>query len=43
MLGAFRDQARTRMEFLELIKHRSPGVGQAIQTMTPAGVSCIDE
>src|SRR6266478_3830075 len=24
MLGAFRDQARTRMEFLELIKHRGP-------------------
>jgi GTP cyclohydrolase IA len=23
MLGAFRDQARTRMEFLELVKHRS--------------------
>jgi GTP cyclohydrolase IA len=43
MLGAFRDQARTRMEFLELIKHRSPGVGQAIQAMTPAGVSCMDE
>jgi GTP cyclohydrolase I len=43
MLGAFRDQARTRMEFLELIKHRSPGVGQAIEAMTPAGVSCMDE
>src|SRR5688500_5366996 len=43
MLGASRDQARTRMEFLELIKHRSPGVGQAIQAMTPAGVSCMDE
>ena len=25
MLGAFRDQARTRMEFLELV--RAPGVG----------------
>jgi hypothetical protein len=23
MLGVFRDDARTRMEFLELIKHRS--------------------
>ena len=43
MLGAFRDQARTRMEFLELIKHRSPGIGQAIHAMTPAGASCIDE
>jgi len=29
MLGVFRDDARTRMEFLELIKHRSrpPGLG----------------
>ncbi|MEO8682349.1 MAG: GTP cyclohydrolase I FolE [Vicinamibacterales bacterium] len=26
MLGAFRDQARTRMEFLELLKLRSPGL-----------------
>ena len=30
MLGAFRDHARTRMEFLELLKQRSPGVGHAI-------------
>ena len=30
MLGAFRDHARTRMEFLELLKHKSPGVGLAI-------------
>ena len=31
MLGAFRDDARTRMEFLELIKLRSavPGVASA--------------
>ena len=43
MLGAFRDHARTRMEFLELIKHRSPGVGLAINAMTPAGASCLDE
>jgi GTP cyclohydrolase I len=28
MLGAFRDNARTRMEFLELLKLRSPGGGQ---------------
>ena len=27
MLGAFRDNARTRMEFLELLKLRSPGLG----------------
>jgi GTP cyclohydrolase I len=26
MLGSFRDNARTRMEFLELIRHRSDGV-----------------
>ena len=43
MLGAFRDHARTRMEFLELLKHRSPGVGLAINATTPAGVSCLDE
>ena len=43
MLGAFRDHARTRMEFLELLKHKSPGVGLAINASTPAGVSCIDE
>ena len=43
MLGAFRDQARTRMEFLELLKHRSPGVGLAINAMTPAGMTCLDE
>ena len=24
MLGVFRDDARTRMEFLELIKHEAP-------------------
>src|SRR5918999_2983467 len=30
MLGAFRDHARTRMEFLELLKHRSPVAGAAI-------------
>ena len=31
MLGGFRTDARTRMEFLELIKHRStvPGIGDA--------------
>jgi GTP cyclohydrolase IA len=43
MLGAFRESARTRMEFLELLKHRSPGIGGAINVMTPAGVSCLDE
>ena len=42
MLGSFRDNARTRMEFLELLKHRAPGVGEAISSTTPAGVSCLD-
>ena len=39
MHGAFRDSARTRMEFLELIKLRSalPGVRE------PAGYACVGE
>src|ERR687895_2925383 len=34
MLGIFRDNARTRSEFLELIKHRSqiPGVSESVGT-----------
>jgi GTP cyclohydrolase I len=43
MLGVFRDHARTRMEFLELLKHRSPNIGLAISATTPAGVTCLDE
>jgi GTP cyclohydrolase I len=43
MLGAFRDHARTRMEFLELLQHKSPGIAGAIGTMTPAGATCLDE
>jgi GTP cyclohydrolase IA len=43
MLGVFRDHARTRMEFLELLKHRSPSIGLAISATTPAGVTCLDE
>jgi GTP cyclohydrolase I len=43
MLGAFRDHARTRMEFLELLKHRSPAIGASIAATTPAGVSCLDD
>jgi GTP cyclohydrolase I len=43
MLGAFRDNARTRMEFLELLKHRGPGAALGIPVNTPAGVSCLDE
>jgi GTP cyclohydrolase I len=40
MLGAFHDNARTRMEFLELIKLRSavPGLRDA-----PVGIACIDD
>jgi hypothetical protein len=39
MQGAFRNNARTRMEFLELIKLRSavPGMRE------PAGYACITE
>ena len=43
MLGAFRDQARTRMEFLELLKQRNPSIGDSITSRTPAGASCLDE
>jgi len=41
MLGAFRDNARTRMEFLELIKLRSaiPGLSER----APAGMACVGE
>jgi GTP cyclohydrolase I len=41
MLGAFRDNTRTRMEFLELLRPRSAAFG--ITASTPAGVSCLDE
>jgi len=40
MLGAFRDSARTRMEFLELIKLRSVLPGSR---GTPASTACLDE
>src|SRR5204863_10106937 len=40
MVGAFRDSARTRMEFLELIKLRS---GPAIAAGASAGLDCIGE
>jgi GTP cyclohydrolase I len=39
MLGAFRDNARTRMEFLELIKHRS-SVPSGLESL-PSGLSCV--
>ncbi len=41
MLGAFRDNARTRMEFLELIKRRSQVPGSL--EMTPTGAACVTE
>jgi GTP cyclohydrolase I len=43
MLGAFRDHARTRMEFLELLKLHGGGGGLGIPVATPAGVSCLDD
>jgi len=39
MLGAFRDNARTRMEFLELIKHRS-SVPTGLESL-PSNLSCV--
>jgi GTP cyclohydrolase I len=39
MLGAFRDNARTRMEFLELIKHRST-VATGLESL-PSTLSCV--
>ena len=40
MLGNFRDNARTRMEFLELIKHRSD---LASGVPAAAGLTCIGD
>ena len=42
MLGAFRDNARTRMEFLELLKLRQPAMSQGALPL-PAGVSHLDD
>ena len=39
MLGAFRNSARTRMEFLELIRHR--GAVPAAIDLTAAGTGCL--
>ena len=39
MLGGFRDNARTRMEFLELIRHR----GTASSWTSGAALTCINE
>ena len=41
MLGAFRENARTRMEFLDLIKRRSQVAGSL--EFAPPGLSCVTE
>jgi GTP cyclohydrolase IA len=41
MLGAFRENARTRMEFLDLIKRRSQVPGWV--DLSPASLSCVTE
>ena len=41
MLGAFRENARTRMEFLDLIKRRSQGTSSL--EFAPPGLSCVTE
>ena len=40
MLGSFRDNARTRMEFLELIKHRSD---VPLGVPADAGLTCVND
>jgi GTP cyclohydrolase I len=42
MLGLFRDSARTRMEFLELIKHRASYIPASGLTEA-ASLACVDE
>jgi GTP cyclohydrolase IA len=41
MLGAFRDNSRTRMEFLELIKHK--GETPAAMSSVGAGLTCVSD
>jgi GTP cyclohydrolase I len=41
MLGAFRSNARTRMEFLELIKLRS--ASPVLSERSSAGLACVDD
>lgn len=41
MLGAFRDNSRTRMEFLELVRHRSDPV--TAPTAIGAGLTCVND
>lgn len=42
MLGVFRDDARTRMEFLELIRHRST-VSAAPSALAANGFACVGD
>jgi GTP cyclohydrolase I len=41
MLGAFRDNSRTRMEFLELIKHK--GETPVAMPSVAAGLTCVSD
>ena len=41
MLGAFRDNSRTRMEFLELIRHRNDSVTSPASM--GAGLTCVND
>jgi GTP cyclohydrolase I len=43
MIGAFRENARTRMEFLELLKHRGTTAPMALNAATPVGASYLDD
>ena len=42
MLGAFRDNSRTRMEFLELIKHKGESV-TGLSSSVSAGLTCVGD
>jgi hypothetical protein len=43
MLGAFRNNARTRMEFLELIKLRSAVPGLSARDWSVATEACVEQ
>jgi len=43
MLGAFRDNARTRMEFLELLQHRAAVPGLSLSSIAREAASCLDD
>ena len=42
MLGGFREDARTRMEFLELIK-RPELVDRSLKSAIPSGLACVND